>query len=266
MALTVADFLKMKTEHTKFSMLTTYDATFAHLVEMAGVHMILVGDSLGHTMQGRNTTVGVSLDDVIYHSQCVMRGCTRPFVVCDMPFGSYQVNDDEGMRSAIRIMRESGVHAVKLEGGARCVPLVSRLVSAGIPVVAHIGLTPQSVHTLSGYRVQGKNDAQAEEIYQDALALEDAGAFAIVLECVPRGLAKRVTDALKKACTIGIGAGPDCDAQVLVLQDALGMGDGKKAKFVRPFANVGEIVVNALSEYVTAVRDGAYPSDAESYH
>ncbi len=266
MALTVADFLKMKADHVKFTMLTTYDATFAHLVETAGIEMILIGDSLGNTMQGRGTTVGVSLDDVIYHSQCVMRGCTRPFVVCDMPFGSYQVNDDEGMRSAIRIMAEGGVHAVKLEGGARCVPLVKRLVEAGIPVVAHLGLTPQSVNTLSGYRVQGKNDEQAEEIYRDALALEEAGAFAIVLECVPRGLAKRITESLKKACTIGIGAGPDCDAQVLVLQDALGMSAGKKAKFVRTFANVGEVVTNALAQYVAEVKEGTYPSDAESYH
>ena len=266
MALTVADFAKMKAEHEKYTMITTYDATFAHLVEAAGVEMILIGDSLGNVMQGRGTTIGVSLDDVIYHSRCVMRGCTRPFVVCDMPFGSYQVNDDEGMRSAVRIMSEGGVHAVKLEGGARCVPLVRRLVAAGIPVVGHIGLTPQSVNTLSGYKVQGKGDAQAEELCNDALALEDAGAFAIVLECVPRGLAKRVTKSLTKASTIGIGAGPDTDAQVLELQDALSMTSGKKAKFVRSFANVGEIVTNALSDYVAQVKGGTYPSDEESYH
>jgi len=266
MALTIADFAKMKAEHVKYTMLTTYDATFAHLVEAAGIEMILIGDSLGNVMQGRGTTIGVSVDDMIYHCQCVMRGCTRPLVVCDMPFGSYQVNDDEGMRSAIRLMREGGAHAVKLEGGARCVPLVKRLVEAGIPVVGHIGLTPQSVNTLSGYKVQGKGDDQAEELYRDALALEQAGAFAIVLECVPRSLAKRITDSLTKASTIGIGAGPDCDAQVLVLQDALGMGSGKRAKFVRQFANVGEIVTNALASYVAEVKGGTYPSDAESYH
>lgn len=266
MALTIADFARMKACGERFTMLTTYDATFAQIVEKAGIEMILIGDSLGNTMQGRGTTIGVSVDDVIYHTQCVMRGCSRPLVVADMPFGSYQVNDDEGVRNAVRLMREGGAHAVKLEGGARCVPLVRRLVEAGIPVCAHIGLTPQSVNMMSGYKVQGKGEEQAEELYRDAIALEEAGAFALVLECVPRALAKRITDALTKCCTIGIGAGPDTDGQVLVLQDALGMNMGKKAKFVRQFAQIGEIATNALAEYVSEVKNGSYPSDAESYH
>lgn len=265
MSLTIADLHKKKELGEKITMITTYDATFARLVEAAGIDMILIGDSLGNVMQGHDSTLAVTLDDVIYHAKCVMRGCTTPFVVTDMPFGSYQVSDDDGVRAGIRILKESGCHAVKLEGGMRCVPLVKRLVDAGVPVMGHLGLTPQSVNTLSGYHVQGKADDDAETLFNDALALEKAGAFSVVLECVPRTLAQRVQNALSIP-VIGIGAGPDTAGQVLVLQDMLGLSLGKKAKFVRPFGNLGETVINALKTYASCVKDGSYPSDKESYH
>lgn len=265
MSITIAELQKKKENGEKISMITTYDATFARLVEAAGIDMILIGDSLGNVMQGRNTTLAVTVDDIIYHAQCVLRGCTTPFVVADMPFGSYQVTDDEGVRAGIRIMKESGCHGVKLEGGMRCVSLIKRLVDAGVPVMGHLGLTPQSIYTMSGYHVQGKGDAAAETLYNEALALEKAGCFSLVLECVPRQLAKRVQDALSIP-VIGIGAGPDCAGQVLVLQDALGLNTGKKAKFVRQFATLAETVTDALKTYADEVRNGTFPSDQESYH
>lgn len=264
MSITIAELQRKKVAGEKISMITTYDATFARLVDVSDIDMILIGDSLGNVMQGRDNTLSVTVDDIIYHAKCVMRGCTRPFVVADMPFGSYQVCDEDGVRAGIRIMKESHVHGVKIEGGARCLSLVRRLVDAGVPVMGHLGLTPQSVHTMSGYHVQGKNEA-GETLFNDAMALEKAGAFSIVLECVPRTLAKRVQEALIIP-VIGIGAGPDCAGQVLVLQDALGLNLGKKAKFVRPFANLAEVVSQSLREYDQAVKSGNFPSDLESYH
>lgn len=265
MSITIADLQKKKETGVKISMITTYDATFARLVEAAGIDMILIGDSLGNVMQGRGSTLAVTVDDIIYHAQCVLRGCSTPFVVADMPFGSYQSSDDDGVRAGIRMLKESGAHGVKVEGGARCVNLVKRLVEAGVPVMGHLGLTPQSVHTMSGYRVQGKGSEAAETIYNDALALEAAGAFSIVLECVPRDLAARIQNALSIP-VIGIGAGPDCAGQVLVLQDCLGMGMAKPPKFVRKFADLAPVITDALKAYDAAVKDGSFPSDAESYH
>ncbi len=265
MAKTISDLQKMKDAGEKISMITTYDATFAKLVESAGIDMILIGDSLGNVMQGQSSTLSVTVDDIIYHAKCVMRGCTTPFVVADMPFGSYQVCDEDGVRAGIRILKESGVHGVKLEGGARCVPLVKKLVDAGVPVMGHLGLTPQSVNVMSGYHVQGKIDKDAETLFEDALALEKAGAFSLVLECVPRALAKRVQDALHIP-VIGIGAGPDTAGQVLVLQDALGLINGKKSKFVRQFASLADVVTDALKTYAKCVKDNSFPSDQESYH
>ncbi|MCL2325843.1 MAG: 3-methyl-2-oxobutanoate hydroxymethyltransferase [Proteobacteria bacterium] len=265
MAMTIADLKRMKTQGERISMLTAYDATFARLVEAAGIEVILIGDSLGNVMQGRSTTVPVTVEDIIYHSRCVMRACQRPFVVADLPFGSYQASLEDGLRAAFRLMKEGGVHGVKLEGGERCVPLTQALTQAGVPVMGHLGLTPQSVHQLSGYRVQGKEAQAAEALLQDAQSLQEAGAFSIVLECVPRQLAARVTQALHIP-TIGIGAGPDCDGQVLVLQDCLGMGLEKPAKFVRPFAMLGETAIEAFKAYAHEVRSGTYPNDGESYH
>lgn len=265
MSITIAELQRKKDAGEKISMITTYDATFASLVEAAGIDMILIGDSLGNVMQGCGNTLSVTVDDIIYHTRCVMRGCSTPFVVADMPFGSYQVCDEDGVRAGIRIMKESGCHAVKLEGGTRCVSLIRRLVDAGVPVMGHLGLTPQSVNVMSGYHVQGKGDKAADTLFNDALALADAGCFSIVLECVPRTLAKRVQDALSIPI-IGIGAGPDCAGQVLVLQDALGMNLGKKSKFVRTFATLAQTITEALKTYDQCVKDGSFPSDQESYH
>ena len=265
MAITIAELQRKKDAGEKISMITTYDATFARLVEAAGIDMILIGDSLGNVMQGRDTTLAVTIDDIIYHAQCVMRGCQTPFVVADMPFGSYQANDEDGVRAGIRILKESGVHAVKIEGGLRCVNLIKKLVEAGVPVMGHIGLTPQSVNAMSGYHVQGKAEQDAENLVRDAQALEKAGCFSIVVECVPRQLGQRIQNAVKVP-VVGIGAGPDTAGQVLVLQDALGLGLGKKSKFVRQYATLAQTVVDALKSYAADVKSGAFPSDQESYH
>lgn len=265
MAISISELAKKRAAGQKLTMVTAYDATFARLVDDAGIDIILVGDSLGHVVQGRDSTLAVTLDEMIYHCRCVMRACTKPFVVGDMPFGSYQVNDTQAVESAIRIMKEGGVHAVKLEGGQRCVPAIRQIVAAGIPVMGHLGLTPQSVHQMSGYRVQGKSDDAANELIADAQALAQAGAFSIVLEGIPRDLAKRITEK-SSIPIIGIGAGPDCDGQVLVLQDLLGLNMGRQAKFVRNFAKLGNASIDALQAYSKAVQDGSFPADEESYH
>ena len=265
MANTILDLRRKMEAGEKITMITTYDATFARLVEAAGIDMILIGDSLGNVMQGHDTTLPVTVDDIIYHARCVMRGCSSPFVVADMPFGSYQASVEEGVRNGIRILKESGVHAVKIEGGARCLPLITKLVEAGVPVMGHLGLTPQSVNTMSGYHVQAKNENAAEELFHDALDLQAAGIFSLVLECVPRQLADRVQKFLDIP-VIGIGAGPDTAGQVLVLQDALGMSLGHKSKFVRHFANLGDTIVAALKDYAVCVKNGSFPADTESFH
>lgn len=264
MALTIADLHNKMVNGQKIVMITTYDASFAKLVDLAGIDMILVGDSLGNTMQGRSTTLPVTVNDVIYHAQCVMRGCSNPFVVVDMPFGSYQTSDDDGVKAGIRILKESGAHAVKIEGGARVVNITRRLVDAGVPVMGHLGLTPQSVNVLSGYHVQGKGN-QADSLIKDAHALQNAGIFALTLECVPRSLAAQIQNELSIP-VIGIGAGPDTAGQVLVLHDCLGLSLGKQPKFVRKFADLGNDVVNALKSYAQNVQSGDFPSDKESYH
>lgn len=265
MAISISDLAKKRTIGKKITMVTTYDATFARLVDDADIDIILVGDSLGNVIQGRDSTLAVTLDEMIYHCRCVMRASTKPFVVGDMPFGSYQVDDTLATQAAIRLMKEGGIHGVKLEGGRRCVPAVRQIVAAGIPVMGHLGLTPQSVHQMSGYRVQGKNDDAAKELIDDAQALAEAGAFSIVLEGIPRDLAKRITEK-SSIPIIGIGAGPDCNGQVLVLQDLLGLNMGKQAKFVRNFAKLGNDTIKALNDYSLAVQDGSFPADEESYH
>ncbi|MBU1432396.1 3-methyl-2-oxobutanoate hydroxymethyltransferase, partial [Myxococcota bacterium] len=243
----------------KIVMVTSYDATFARLVEEAGVDAILIGDSLGMVIQGHDHTIPVTLEDVIYHSRAVARGCHRPHLVGDLPFGSYQVSVEEALASAARLMKEGGVQSVKLEGGERSATAVRRMTEAGIPVMGHIGLTPQSVHQLSGYKVQGRTGAAAEQLLRDAVALEEAGCYALVLESIPASLAVQVTQRLSVP-TIGIGAGPDCGGQVLVIQDLLGLDNEFNPRFLKKYAHLHDAIVGAVRDYGAEVRSGAFPS------
>ncbi len=261
---TVRDIHQLYAEQTPITMVTAYDYTFARLVELAKLDIILVGDSLGNVIQGHDTTVPVEVEDIIYHTRAVMRGSRTPHVVADLPFMSYQANADEGMRNAGRLLKEGGAQSVKLEGGQSVAPFVERMVTAGIPVVGHLGLTPQSVHATGGYRVQGKGEEAARELLADARALEEAGIYLLVLEMVPTELARRVTEALSIP-TIGIGAGPHTSGQVLVIQDLLGMNADFKPRFVKRFAHLEETIVDALSDYGDEVREGSFPDDDHSY-
>ena len=245
-------------------MVTCYDATFARLVEAAGADAILVGDSLGMVVQGHEHTIPVTLEDVIYHCRAVARGCQRPHLVGDMPFGSYQVSTDDALRSASRLMKDGGVQAVKLEGGEHCTEAVFRMTQAGIPVMGHLGLTPQSVHQFGGYRIQGKSATAAEKLLADARALQDAGCYSLVLEGIPAPLAAEVTEALYIP-TIGIGAGPECNGQVLVLYDLLGLDDRFNPKFLKKYDNLAERVVGAVSTYADEVRGGQFPAEEHSH-
>ena len=263
---TVITLKKKVDEGGKVTMVTSYDYTMAALTEQAGIDMILVGDSLGMTMMGYASTLPVTMDDMVHHTACVTRACDNTFVVGDMPFGSYQTDVPTAVANAVRLMKEGGCQAVKLEGGARCVEQVRAMVAAGIPVVGHLGLTPQSVNAFGGFKVQGKGVEAAKQLLDDALALEEAGAFAIVLECVPANLAALITERLTSAFTIGIGAGNGCDGQVLVVQDMLQMTPGGfKPKMVRQFAQIGDAIVDAFHAYDSAVQSGDFPSAAESY-
>jgi 3-methyl-2-oxobutanoate hydroxymethyltransferase len=244
--------------------LTAYDYTMARIVDEAGVDIILVGDSIGNTVMGYGNTVPVTLDEIVMHTRAVRRGVQRALLVADMPYGSFHTGEDDAVRNALRLIKEGAAEAVKLEGGRKRAPLVKRLVDEEIPVMGHIGLTPQSVNKLGGYRVQGKTAETARALLDDAKALEEAGAFSIVLEVVPREIAKLITESVKIP-TIGIGAGPHCDIQVLVIHDMLGLSFGKLARFVREYANLKETMTEAISRYAEDVRTGAYPSDAESY-
>jgi 3-methyl-2-oxobutanoate hydroxymethyltransferase len=246
----------------KIAMLTCYDASFARLVDEAGVDVMLVGDSLGMVLQGHESTVPVSLDDMAYHTQCVARGNRNAWIVGDLPFGSYHESAEQALRSASRLM-QSGAHMVKLEGGGWTAPTVQFLVERGIPVCAHLGLTPQSVHALGGYRVQGRDEQTAETLLQHARELAQAGAAMLVIELVPSALAREVTAALPIP-VVGIGAGPGCSGQVLVLHDMLGITRGKLPRFVRDFMSEGGGVEAAVRRYVKAVKDGSFP--AESIH
>jgi 3-methyl-2-oxobutanoate hydroxymethyltransferase len=249
----------------KITCLTAYDYPTARLLDEAGVDVLLVGDSLGMVVLGQENTLSVTIDDMLHHAAAVRRGTKRALVVVDMPFGSYHTDTAESLRNAVRFVKEAGAEAVKIEGGERRLELIVRLTEAEIPVMGHIGLTPQSVNALGGYRVQGKTTDSAEQLLRDARAVEAAGAFAIVLEAVPRELAAQITRELRIP-TIGIGAGPDCDGQVLVIHDMLGLNFGHSAKFTRQYANIGEIISGAVREYCDDVRSGSFPSDAESYH
>ncbi len=261
---TTRDILKLYDAGQPISMVTCYDYTFARLVERAEIDCILVGDSLGNVIQGHDTTLPVTVEDIIYHSRAVARGCPSAHLIADMPFMSYQASDDDGLRAAGRMLKDGGAQSVKVEGGETLAPMVERMVRAGIPVVGHLGLTPQSVHAFGGYRVQGKDDAAAAQLLRDAQALQDAGAYMIVLEMVPAQLATRVTEQLKIP-TIGIGAGRRTSGQVLVIYDLLGLNLEFQPRFVKHFAALEETVTAALEEYRDEVRDRTFPTDDHSF-
>ncbi len=262
--MTVPDLLAMKAAGRRIVMLTCYDAAFARLLEQAEVDVLLVGDSVNQVLAGQETTLSATLDQMIYHAASVRRGARRALVFVDLPFLTYQVSPTEAIRNAGRVLQESGAHGVKLEGGRPMAETVRALVDRGIPVIGHLGLTPQSVHALGGYRVQGREAAAAERLLADALALEEAGACAIVLELLPAALAKRITAALTIP-TIGIGAGAGCDGQVLVLHDMLGLNEMFNPKFLKRYAELGEAVRAAVRSYAAEVRDGTYPGPEHSF-
>ena len=244
--------------------LTAYDYPTARIIDEAGIDIILVGDSLGNVVLGYGNTVPVTLDEIMIHLKAVRRGVQRALLVADMPYGTFHTGADDAVRNALRLVKEGGAEAVKLEGGRKRLPLIKRLVDEEVAVMGHIGLTPQSINKLGAYRVQGKTAEAARQLLDDARALEDAGAFAIVLEVVPREIAKMITQSVSIP-TIGIGAGVHCDIQVLVLHDMLGLAFSKLARFVRPYANLHEVITNAVTQYADDVRSGAYPSEEESY-
>ena len=255
---------EMKSAGEKITMLTAYDFSLAKLVDKAGVDIILVGDSASNVMAGHATTVPITLDHMIYHAQCVERAVDRALIVVDMPFGSYQGNSTVALESAVRIMKESNGHSVKLEGGSEVVESVKRILTAGIPVMGHLGLTPQSIYKFGTYTVRAKEEEEAMKLISDAKLLEDAGCFAIVLEKIPRNLAKKVSEAISIP-TIGIGAGPDCDGQVLVLHDLLGITMDFSPRFLRRYLNLSDDINNAISQYCDDVRSGDFPNEDESY-
>lgn len=256
---TVLTIQKQKDEHDKITMLTAYDYSMAKLIDAAGVNSILVGDSLGMVMLGYKDTLSVTMEDMIHHTKAVSRGAENALVVADMPFMSYQTSVYDAVQNAGRLIKEGGAQAVKLEGGASVVPQIKAIVEASIPVVAHIGLTPQSVNAFGGFRVQGKSEAEAQKLYDDARAVEAAGAFCVVLECVPAALAEFISSRLSIP-TIGIGAGAGCDGQVLVYQDMLKMFSDFKPKFVKHFADIGQEMKNAFTAYIEEVKAGTFPA------
>jgi 3-methyl-2-oxobutanoate hydroxymethyltransferase len=250
---------------SKITCLTAYDYPSARLMDEAGVDLILVGDSLGMAVLGYDSTLPVTLDDILYHVRAVRRGTRRALLIADMPYGSYHVSLEDSVRNAVRLVKEGGAEAVKVEGGERRIELIARLVEAEIPVMGHVGLTPQSINSLGGFHVQGKSTEASRQIERDARAAEAAGAFAVVLESMPRELAARVTAQLRIP-TIGIGAGPDCDGQILVYHDLLGLTRGHVPKFARRYADLSGEISRAVTAYCEDVRAGSFPSDSESYH
>ena len=265
MANTVVTFQKAKAEGRKLTMLTAYDYSTAKLVDEAGIDAILVGDSLGNTMLGYENTISVTMEDMIHHGAAVARGAKNALVVVDMPFMSYQVSVEEAVRNAGRLMKEAHAGAVKLEGGESVCPQIKAIVDAGIPVMAHLGLTPQSIHAFGGFKVQGKTEAAAKKLIADAHKVQEAGAFSVTLEAVPSKLATLITQQLDIP-TIGIGAGNGCDGQVLVNQDMLGTFSDFTPKFVKRYANVGEIMKDAYRAYIADVQSGAFPAKENEYN
>lgn len=261
---TIAGFLKMKAKGEKISMLTSYDYSTAMLVEEAGTDMILVGDSLGNTVLGYPDTVAVTMEDMIHHGAAVCRGAKETFVVVDMPFMSYQTSTYDALVNAGRLMKETGCNAVKMEGGAVIKEQIKAVCHAGIPVMGHVGMTPQSINALGGFKVQGKSEEAAKRILEDAYTVQEAGAFAVVLECVPSKLAALISEKLTIP-TIGIGAGGGCDGQVLVWQDMTGIFKDFAPKFVKRYANAGEVMVEAFKSYDREVKSGAFPAEEHGY-
>ena len=255
---------KMKFDKEKITMLTAYDYTTAKMVDAGGVDAVLIGDSASNVMAGHETTLPITLDQMIYHSQCVVRGVDRALVVADLPFGTYQSDSQKALESGVRMMKESGAHALKIEGGEEIAESVSRLVNAGIPVMGHLGLTPQSIYQFGTYKVRAKEDAEAEKLLKDAKILEELGCFAVVLEKIPAKLAKKVTESISIP-TIGIGAGSDCDGQVLVFHDMVGMNKGFSPKFLRRYLDLYSEITGAVSQYVKDVKDVSFPNQEESY-
>ncbi len=254
---------EMKREGKRIAMLTSYDYSMAQIVDQAGVDIILVGDSAGNVMAGNQTTIPVTLDEMIYHGRCVARGVKRALVVCDMPFGTYHASRQSAVENAVRLMQSSGVDALKLEGGGEIIDMIRGIISAGIPVMGHLGLTPQSVHKFGGYGLRAAEEAEAERLYADALALQDAGCFALVLEKIPSALTARVCNALDIP-VIGIGAG-QADGQVLVIHDMLGMNRGFSPKFLRRYADLFTSITDAVGHYVGDVKSGDFPNESEWY-
>ena len=262
--MTTAKIRQMKASGEKITMLTAYDFTLASLVDEAGVEIILVGDSASNIVCGNQYTLPITVDEMIFLTRGVVRAAQHALVVCDMPFGSYQISEEEAVRNAVKILKESGADAVKLEGGEEILPAIRHMIQAGVPVCGHLGLTPQSVNQFGGYGLRAKEEAEAEKLLHDAKLLDEAGCFCIVLEKIPAALAKRVTEAV--SCpVIGIGAGNGTDGQVLVLHDMLGLNNGFKPKFLRRFAELGGEVINAVQAYVAAVKDSSFPNAEESY-
>ncbi len=255
----------MKQQKKPISMITAYDYIMAQNVDEAGIDMILVGDSLGNVVMGYSSTLPVTMEDMIHHTACVTRGVNRALVVGDMPFMSYQESTEQALHNAGRLMKEGGCDAVKLEGGARVCEAVYKMTEAGIPVVGHLGLTPQSVHQFGGFKVQGKNIEKARQMIEDAKALEEAGAFAVVLECVPADLSAEITKELHTAATIGIGAGNQCDGQVLVCTDLLGMSGGFRPKFAKSYADLHHTIVGAVQSYIQDVQNREFPAKEHTF-
>lgn len=262
--ITTNTLLEMKQAGEKITMLTAYDYSMAKIIDGAGIDVILVGDSASNVMAGNDTTVPITLDHMIYHAQCVVNGVQRALIVCDMPFGSYQGDSKEALSSAIRIMKESGAHAVKLEGGSEIVESVERILSAGIPVMGHLGLTPQSIYKFGTYTVRAREDEEAAKLIADALLLQEAGCFSIVLEKIPAALAAKVTEAVAIP-TIGIGAGASVDGQVLVVHDLIGLTHEFNPRFLRRYMNLHSVMTSAVKDYITDVRSEDFPNEDEQY-
>ncbi len=262
--ITTETLRKMKFDKEKITMLTAYDFTTAKMVDAGGVDAILVGDSAANVMAGHETTLPITLDQMIYHTQCVVRGVDRALVVADLPFGTYQSNPEKALESAVRMMKEGGAHAVKIEGGSEIEESIRKIVNAGIPVMAHLGLTPQSIYQFGTYKVRAKGNEEAEKLIADAKLVESLGCFALVLEKIPADLAKRVSESISIP-TIGIGAGPNCDGQVLVYHDMVGMNQGFSPKFLRRYLDLYAQITGAVSQYVKDVKSSDFPNENESY-
>jgi 3-methyl-2-oxobutanoate hydroxymethyltransferase len=264
MGITINDFFKKKQEGQKITMLTAYDYPFARLIDEAGIDAVLVGDSLGMVVQGLENTLSVTMDEMIYHSKMVSRGAKNAMVIGDMPYLSYQISVEEAVRNAGRFIKEGGAHAVKIEGGREVAEKIEAMTRAEIPVMAHIGLTPQAIHRMGGFKVQGRTEEAAKRIVADAKILQDAGSFAIVLEAIPSALSKQITGELGIP-TIGIGAGPHCDGQVLVIHDVIGLFERFVPKFVKRYANLKEGALKAVKEYKEEVEKGIFPGEKHSF-